>query len=97
MVAKGLGGTDSQSQPGRCLLDGQDLLARGHPEHISELCLPEGWRPRFVERRHQRLGLVDVLLGAEQQVGDDVRIYDRFHERPASIRASTSVAVGRRV
>jgi hypothetical protein len=41
--------------------------------------------------------LVDIRLGAEQQVGDDVRIDDRFHERPAAIQASTSPAVGRRL
>jgi len=65
--------------------------------HRTKAPFPNGGRLRAIERSDELRGLIQVMLGAEQQVGDDVRIDDGFHARPAEIQASTSEAAGRRV
>src|SRR5207253_1423074 len=87
----------SQNQSADCFLNGQNLVASGHPEHIGNLGFPQSRRVRLAEGRHERSRFIEILLGAQQYVSDHVRVNDSFHERPAAIHSSISPAVGRRV
>jgi hypothetical protein len=86
----------SQDQSGDCFLDRQNLMSCSHPEDVAKFCLPNSGRTRFSDCRHERSNLVNVLVGAEQQVRYYIRIDNSFHERPVAIQVSISLAVGRR-
>ena len=75
----------------------KDLFARGHPKDIRQFRFPRRRRHWVFHGAPEALALLSERLSTQQEIRDDVRVYDRVHGRPARSQSSISPAVGLRL